>query len=110
MLTAAKISIARCKPPALAGFAAGGSNEMRNDVGSIVSLSPDNGAAAGGTAVTITVTGAMGNPRVTFGGTAATSVVVVNSVTITCVTPAHAGGAVDVIVGTVTAAGAYTYT
>lgn len=65
------------------------------------SISPTSGPAAGGTAVTITGTGAnnfVGPGTVTFGGTAATNVVVVNSNTITCTTPAHAAGAVTVVV------------
>jgi len=37
---------------------------------------------------------------VTFGGTAATGVTVVNATTITAVTPAHAAGVVDVVVTT----------
>jgi len=98
----------RPKSP-VAGSSAAGAMEKRNNVGSIVSLDVVSGTSAGGTAVTITVKGAMGNPLVTFGGSLATSVVIVNSVTITCVTPAHGAGAVDVIVGTVTASGAYTY-
>lgn len=51
---------------------------------------------------------------VTIGGVAATSVVVVNQLTITCTTPAHAAGAVDVVVtnldgGTATLTNGYTY-
>jgi hypothetical protein len=51
---------------------------------------------------------------VTFGGVAATSVVVVNATTITCHTPAHAAATVNVVVTNVdsasgTDAGGYTY-
>lgn len=67
---------------------------------SITSLSPNFGAAAGGTAVTIHGTNFRGSPSVTFGGVAATSVVVVNRTTITCVAPALASGSInDVKVG-----------
>jgi hypothetical protein len=79
-------------------------------------LSPNQGPNTGGTAVTITgsafVSG--GSLGVTFGGTAATSVNVVNPTTITCVTPAHAIGLVDVVLTNgdgqqTTAFNAYTY-
>jgi len=64
----------------------------------ISSLSPNQGPGSGGTAVTITGTGfaSGGSLGVTFGGNAATSVSVVNSTTITCTTPAHASGVVDI--------------
>lgn len=71
-----------------------------NDCTSVTSCSPATGSTGGGTAVTITVVGATGTPTVLFDADAATSVVVVNSTTITCVTPAHAAGAVAITVGT----------
>ncbi len=64
----------------------------------VTSVSPNNGAVAGGTAVTITGTNFAGGATVTFGGTAATNVVVVSSTSITATTPAHAAGAVTVTV------------
>lgn len=77
------------------------------------SIAPPSGPAAGGTGVTITGTGFSGATSVTFGGTAATGVVVVSDTTITATTPAHAAGIVDVTVtapgGSVTGTGAYTY-
>jgi len=62
-------------------------------------LSPNQGPDAGGTTVTITGSGFVsgGSLAVTFGGTAATSVSVVNATTITCTTAAHAPGLVDVV-------------
>lgn len=60
-------------------------------------VSPSYGAAAGGLGVTLTGTGFTGATSVTFGGIAATSVNVVSSTTVTAVTPAHAVGAVDVV-------------
>lgn len=79
----------------------------------ITSITPNTGAEAGGTSVTITGTNLTGATSVTFGGVAATSVVVVSSTSITCVTPAHAAGAVDVAVttagGTATSVGGFTY-
>jgi hypothetical protein len=64
----------------------------------VTQVNPNNGPFAGGTSVTITGTGFLAGASVTFGGNAATSVVVVNSTTITANTPAHAAGAVNVTV------------
>lgn len=62
-------------------------------------------ATAGGDAVTIIGTNLDGVTSVTFGGTAATSVVVVSSTKVTCVSPAKtAGSHAVVIVDDVTAA------
>ncbi|MGO9228064.1 MAG: beta strand repeat-containing protein, partial [Bryobacteraceae bacterium] len=62
----------------------------------VSSVSPNSGAAAGGTAVTITGTNFAAEAAVTFGGTAATNVVVLNSTAITATTPAGSAGAVTV--------------
>ena len=67
-------------------------------VPTVSSVSPNNGPTAGGTAVTITGTNFAAGATVTFGGTAATNVVVVNSTTITATTPAGSAGAVTVTV------------
>ncbi|MGW2221538.1 IPT/TIG domain-containing protein [Nonomuraea sp. NPDC001684] len=80
----------------------------------ITAISPASGAAAGGDSVTIRGTDFTPGSTVTFGGTAATSIVVVDERTITCKTPAKAAGAVAVAVatdaGTVTSgASAFTY-
>lgn len=81
----------------------------------IGTLSPATGAVAGGEAVTIPGTNfPVGTtPVITFGGVPATSVVVVSATSITCVTPAHAAGAVDVkligATGTVTKSNGFTY-
>jgi IPT/TIG domain len=64
----------------------------------VSSVSPNAGSTAGGTAVTITGTNFTTGATVTFGGTAATNVVVVNSTTITATTPAGSTGAVTVSV------------
>ena len=64
----------------------------------VSSVSPNSGPTAGGTAVTITGTNFAAGATVTFGGTAATNVVVVSSTTITATTPAAAAGAVTVTV------------
>lgn len=75
---------------------------------------PAEGVAAGGTEVTIEGQNLTGVTGVTFGGVAATSVDVVDDSTVTCVTPAHAAGAVDVVVtdnvGSATEVGGFTYT
>ncbi len=62
------------------------------------SVAPPTGDDGGLEPVTITGSGFVTGATVTFGGLAATSVVVVNGTTITCDTPAHAVGAVDVVV------------
>jgi hypothetical protein len=68
----------------------------------IVSVLPSYGPLAGGTAVVITGRGfdgtATGGPDVTFDGTPATSIVIESDERITCVTPAHVAGNVDVVV------------
>jgi IPT/TIG domain len=75
---------------------------------------PAVGPVAGNTPVTITGTGFTGATSVTFGGTAATSFLVVSDFSITAVTPAHATGAVNVVIttpggGTATGTNAYTF-
>lgn len=62
------------------------------------SINPAVGAITGGLPVTISGTNFAGATGVLIGGEAATSVVVVNSTTITCVTPANEIGLADVTV------------
>lgn len=80
---------------------------------SLSSINPTSGASSGGTSFTLTGTGLTGATGVTFGGVAATSVNVVDSTTVTGVTPAHASGAVDVVIttptGNLTLTNGYTY-
>ena len=64
----------------------------------VSSVSPNTGPIAGGTAVTITGTNFAAGATVTFGGTAATNVVVVSGTQITATTPAGSAGAVTVTV------------
>ncbi len=64
----------------------------------IATVLPASGSTAGGTNVTITGSGFAAGATVTFGGTAATNVVVVSATSITATTPAHAAGAVTVAV------------
>ncbi len=64
----------------------------------VTGVNPSSGLLGGGTPVTLTGTNFASGAAVTFGGTAATNVVVVNSTQITATTPAHAAGAVNVVV------------
>jgi hypothetical protein len=86
-----------------------------NDAPTVSAVSPQHGSVAGGTAVTITGSNFTSTPdtTVTFGGVAAVNVVVVNSVAITCETPANAAGPADVTVtnsnGSGTLPGGFTY-
>lgn len=80
----------------------------------ITSLDVSTGTISGGTAITITGTGFKNGCTVTFGGSAATSIVVASSTSITCLTPAHSAGAVDVVITnidskSVTSSNAYTF-
>lgn len=64
----------------------------------VTDVSPTTGPIAGGTQITITGVSFQNGATVTVGGTAATNVNVVSGTTITATTPAHAAGAVDVVV------------
>ncbi|MCI0342714.1 MAG: IPT/TIG domain-containing protein [Planctomycetales bacterium] len=80
----------------------------------VTSVSPNVGPTFGGQTVTVTGTNFVSGATVTFGGNLATSVTVVNSTTITCVTPAGTGS-VNVVVTNAdgnfgTGIGAYSYT
>ncbi|HXH92658.1 MAG TPA: IPT/TIG domain-containing protein, partial [Thermoanaerobaculia bacterium] len=81
----------------------------------VTSVSPNSGTVTGGTNVTVNGTNFAAGATVTFGGTAATNVVVVSAIKITAKTPAHAAGAVNVTVtnadtSTATLTSGYTYT
>ncbi len=83
-------------------------------VAPVVSLvSPASGTTEGGSVVTITGTNFTNASSVTFGGTNATSFTVNSATQITATTPAHAAGAVSVLVttpgGTNAANSLYTY-
>src|SRR5205085_2286791 len=64
----------------------------------VTSVNPNNGSTGGGTGVTVAGTNFVAGATVTLGGTAATNVVVVSGTQITATTPAHAAGAVNVVV------------
>lgn len=84
-----------------------------DDINLLAMTPNDDLDTAGGEAFTLTGTNLQGTTGVTIGGTAATSVVVVNSETVTGVTPAKAAGAYDVVItsplGTDTIVGGATY-
>ena len=71
---------------------------IANPAPTVTSISPNSGTINGGTPVTITGTGFLAGATVKLGGTAATGVTVVSSTSITATTPAHAAGAVSVVV------------
>lgn len=79
----------------------------------LISLTPATGPTTGGTRVTLAGTLFITGANVTFGGIPAEQVTVLNDTTIEALTPAHAPGAVDVVLtsgtGDSTLAGAYTY-
>jgi len=64
----------------------------------VTDCDPDTGPTAGGTSVTLAGTGFRDGATVTFDGDAADNIVVVDPTEITCDTPAHAKGLVDIIV------------
>ena len=69
-----------------------------NPAPTVTSISPNSGGTGGGTGVTISGTGFIAGASASLGTTAMTGVTVVNSTTITAVTPPHAAGAVNVVV------------
>ena len=86
-----------------------------NPAPTITSITPNSGGSSGGTSVTIMGTGFQAGAAVTLGGTVATNVIIVGSTSITATTPAHAAGAVSVVVTnadtqTGTLNNGYTYT
>lgn len=78
----------------------GGGGGSASVTPTVTNVNPSSGPTSGGTPVTITGTNFVNGASlaVTFGGTAATSVTWVSSTQITCNTPAHAEGQVDVTV------------
>src|SRR5262249_57313397 len=64
----------------------------------VTCVAPASGTTDGGSAVTLTGQNFASGATVTFGGAAATSVVVVSATQITAKTPSHAQGSVSVTV------------
>lgn len=79
------------------------------NTGVITGINPEYGSDAGGHTVTITGHSMAGTPAVSFGGTAATDVVVTSGTTLTCTVPAHVVGEVDVVVESSTLSGVFEY-
>jgi hypothetical protein len=80
----------------------------------VTSVSPSTGTELGGTSLTINGSDFVSGATVTIGGAAATGVAFVNSTQLTCVAPAGAAGARDVVVTNPdtqsdTLVGGYTY-
>jgi len=94
--SAGAVTVTVINPGAQSGSLANGFTYVV--VPTVSGVSPNSGSTAGGTAVTITGTNFAAGATVTFGGTAATNVVVVSGTQITATTPAHAAGAVTVTV------------
>ena len=108
-----RASLRDSDPPASISYYIGFRVARTADIIYISSVTPNSGATAGGTAITITGANLTGAISVTVGGIAATSVVVVSSTSITAVTPAGTAGAKSVAVttpdGTATAENAFTF-
>lgn len=64
----------------------------------VTGVNSPSGQAAGGTPVTITGTGFLDRPDVTFDGNLATNIQFISETTLTCDTPAGDGGPADVVV------------
>ena len=93
------VNVVVTNPDATSGTSTGGyTYTASQSPPNVVSISPTSGPTTGGTSVTITGANFVSGATLTMGGTAATNVVVTNSTTITATTPAHAAGAVDVVV------------
>lgn len=79
----------------------------------LISVLPNTGDPSGGTTITLTGTGFSPGTTVTIGGIPATNVNILNSTSLTAVTPAHASGLVDVQVNngvsSVTLSNAFNY-
>ena len=80
----------------------------------LTAAAPNTGDVAGGTVVRLTGTLFKASTSVTFGGVAATQVSLVSDTELDAVTPAHAPGAVDVVMSTdgasATLTGGFTFT
>ncbi|MEU9091605.1 IPT/TIG domain-containing protein [Streptomyces sp. NPDC087901] len=115
-LTVAVPAGAAAGPVGVSVTTAGGTNNGLSytyvDVPTVTAVTPTSGPTSGGTGVTITGTDLGTTGSVTFDGTPA-PFTLVNSTTVSAVTPPGTAGAVDVVVtnpaGSDTAAGAFTY-
>ena len=96
------VDVAVVNPDGKTGTLSGGFTYVEVPPPSVVSLSPTHGLVIGGTTVTISGAGFCSLPgatsRVLFGGVEATDINVGGSNSISCKTPPHAAGSVDVVV------------
>ena len=92
---------------------ASGATSTESSAPTISSVSPNSGSTGSDTTVTIKGTNFVAGATVTFGGTAASNVTVTSSTSITATAPAHAAGAVNVVVsdsnGSATLTSGFTY-
>ncbi|MBI5502525.1 MAG: IPT/TIG domain-containing protein [Deltaproteobacteria bacterium] len=91
-----------------------GDGEASGPPPTLAAVSPPSGPIAGGTLVTLTGENIALGATATFGGTACTDAFPASARRMTCRTPAHAAGAVDVVLTnpdgqSATLAGAFTY-
>ena len=99
--SAGSVDVVVTNPGGLSGTLPGGytySTPPPAPAPTVSSISPNSGSSGGSTAVTITGANFVSGAAVSFGGTSASNVNVINSTTITATTPAHAAGAVSVVV------------
>ena len=96
--TAGAVNVVITNPDAQSGTLAIGYTYVSASAPTVSSVTPNNGPVAGGTAVTIAGTNFVTGANVSFGGTAATNVVVISAIQLTATVPAHAAGAVNVVV------------
>lgn len=83
----------------IAGSTLGFDDVLVGNLRSLISISPATGTKRGGTVATLTGVGLSGVTGVTFGSTPATDVVAAaDGLTVTCITPAHDYGEVEVAV------------
>ena len=97
-----------------AGADAGADGGTIGAAPTITSITPDHGGTAGGTTVVVTGMHFRTGLSVTFDRSAATAIVITGGVQLTCRTPPHAKGAVDLKVEnadgtTATSAGGFTF-
>jgi hypothetical protein len=113
-VSAAAVIFDPAGPAGIGMISNGTQTSLTMPLASITAVNPPSGGTAGGTPVSISGQNFVGGAAVSFDGVAATSVSVVSPQLITCVTPSHLPGVVNVsVANTGTAAavaiGAYTY-
>jgi hypothetical protein len=95
---AATVDVVVTNPNGQSGTLAAGFTYSDSLDPTVTVVTPASGPTSGGTAITVTGTNFVAGAIVRLGGVAATSVVVVNSTTITAVTKSRPKGTVDVVV------------